>query len=1357
MRTSLVLVLVSLGCWQSHAAAYLQLEDEELEVIPGLQAAYQSGATTIRRIDADISFDWKNGSPDPRIAEGPFEATWTGQLFVRRSAKYVFSARLAGSLEFELAGETVLSASTSKEEWVRSKELDVAFGFQLVTIRYRRTGEHGRVGLYWESEQFPLEPIPSDRFFRDPQDKESGHDGTATLVRSRRCAACHDLNLPGFDLPAPSLTRLKGAIHSGWLVDYLQNPAEQKAHVTMPQFGLSDSQARDIAAYLTTAGSQVSLKAPPKGNVQNGKSLVERLGCLACHQIDGKGKDAPFGGGDLSRIAAKRPSGFFALWLKDPKQLNTHHRMPVFDLDQKEINDLSVYLASLGKTAERPTDLSQADAENGKKLLAEKRCAACHEIPGVPAPASRLGLALAEHGCLGPADAKTNRPGYSILSEERDAIVAYLKSLAKEPVHVATSYVGRQLLREKGCLNCHSRGNDNGLREVVAQLGVTDPKAQAALVPPSLNSLGDKMQLEWLSDAVSGQARRLRPWLAPRMPKFQHTDQEREALIEYFVAHDRIPDPPQEPDAADLPGREQLLLGAHQLVGGSGMGCMSCHTIGKYEPQGVELGARGSDLRFIGERLRQPWFRRWTRNPARIVPGVEMPAITLATPNILDGKIRTQLEALWEGLNAPQFDLPTADAVQLLTAATADRTLILRDPFEHGDQDYTTRPFAVGLPNGHSLLLDLDSLSLRRWWVGDFAREKTRGKTWYWETAGVTLYDNPKQLSLLALWDSKLIQPQSTEQAVCRLTSYEHLKDGVRLNAALEFEGRPDAEIVVTIRAMEGGFSLEVEPKSGSAGSQGPLRLQFPPSMSVRLTDRGQLALTAVVGKGTVSAGPDAVIQSAGDSDAPYVVHTQRDTALTRIEFTTDVAPPYAARRQQTFALPAKAKDLPCAPGYEVTRLPLDDGPMPTALAWRPDGTLAASSLKGQVFLVKDSDGDGLLDQYVPFSDHLAAPYGLMVDGQDVVVSHKPELLKLIDADGDGFAERTQVLASGWGVTFDYHDWAVGVLRDAQGNWYITPSCQQDDRTLAAAKGRGKMLKIDPSGKVEEFAAGIRFAMGLAMNDRGDIFATDNQGVTNPFNELNHIQPGRHYAFWSKLEPRPENQETTLPAIQIPHPWTRSVNGIAFVPEGVDFGPFAGHLIGADYTTRKLVRMSLQAVGDTYQGCAYPFSLDDLKLIEGDQTFLGPISLAFGPDGALYVGSMIDSGWGGGNNRGAIERVRFKGPIPFGIREVTAHARGFDIHFTGEVDSALALDPGQYSLSCYRRIHQGGYDTPDQDRTNVQVKKVVLARDKRSVRLLVDPLKPTYVYDIAIGSLHGGKEKPFPEVAYYTLNAIPQE
>ncbi len=72
--------------------------------------------------------------------------------------------------------------------------------------------------------------------------------------------------------------------------------------------------------------------------------------------------------------------------------------------------------------------------------------------------------------------------------------------------------------------------------------------------------------------------------------------------------------------------------------------------------------------------------------------------------------------------------------------------------------------------------------------------------------------------------------------------------------------------------------------------------------------------------------------------------------------------------------------------------------------------------------------------------------------------------------------------------------------------------------------------------------------MGLAMDTMGRLFATDNQGNYNPFNEVNHIQDGKRYGFINKLENKPDfNPPLESPAVNLPHPWTRSVNGICFL------------------------------------------------------------------------------------------------------------------------------------------------------------------------------------------------------------------
>src|SRR5205814_1342220 len=198
------------------------------------------------------------------------------------------------------------------------------------------------------------------------------------------------------------------------------------------------------------------------------------------------------------------------------------------------------------------------------------------------------------------------------------------------------------------------------------------------------------------------------------------------------------------------------------------------------------------------------------------------------------------------------------------------------------------------------------------------------------------------------------------------------------------------------------------------------------------------------------------------------------------------------------------------------------------------------------------------------------------------------------------------------------------------GEYFVALPCQQDQRSEAAAAYRGKLLKLTPRKPtpddsnmygIEIISSGHRFPMGMARNREGELFVTDNQGNYNPFNELNHVRKGAHFGFINALEKEKSLKPPRLdePAINIPHPWTRSVNGICFLDTPVGwvkdaqhsqthagtasplrgsspeagsthptiYGPLVGHLVGCEYDTRRLIRMSLQQIGDTYQGAAY--------------------------------------------------------------------------------------------------------------------------------------------------------------------------
>ena len=109
--------------------------------------------------------------------------------------------------------------------------------------------------------------------------------------------------------------------------------------------------------------------------------------------------------------------------------------------------------------------------------------------------------------------------------------------------------------------------------------------------------------------------------------------------------------------------------------------------------------------------------------------------------------------------------------------------------------------------------------------------------------------------------------------------------------------------------------------------------------------------------------------------------------------------------------------------------------------------------------------------------------------------------------------------------------------------------------------------------------------MGLALDCDGELFVTDNQGNYKPFNELNHVRPGAHFGFINSLDRTNPLRRARRP------PSTSRIRGRAASTASVSstrrrscgtssaamlFGPLEGHLIGCEYDTRRLIRMTLQ-------------------------------------------------------------------------------------------------------------------------------------------------------------------------------------
>jgi cytochrome c2 len=1428
-------------------------DDDDLpDYRPGLVACYSAGGSSIVRRDLDVQFVW-NGPPDPRLPSGKFSATWQGRLLALAPGKYQLHIYAAGGdVRLKLKGETALAEQSTDPRWLTTKAIELEYGYHPLELEFRASGRESRIGLYWSGPQFQLEPISDRSLLHEPGKSPAARfEQGQLLARALRCGACHEVASEQASLTAPALTHLRESLSADWIAAWLQAPqamgreAADSAvtHVSrrMPHFGFASDDARAIAAYLGALSKPLPPHVPPKPvaakpatdskkksnkksspkkprlpSAAEGETLVNTLGCLACHKVGERGTAGLFGGGDLTSIADKRPSDFFDRWLADPAETNPAHRMPVFKLDATERADLVAYLSTLRKAAEskaRSSDEYPSGVdliERGKKLVVEHRCGTCHLLPeGKMSAALKKPLDASSRwnqGCLGEPDRSAHRPGYRLTQAQVEALKTYFSDLKPTAPATKLPIDGEFVLTERNCLACHARGASPG---IAAQLdGVVKADARLApllpaLAPPALLGVGDKLHDEALQSAILLKNPPLRPWLSIRMPRFNLSPAEMQAATDYLVQHDRIPDlPALSEDSGDGPA--QALAGS-RLVTSDGFGCTSCHQIGSSVPQKAPLAARGTNLSLLGTRVRRSWYDRWVRNPSRIVPRMEMPAIQLPVRGVLHENLVEQLAAVWDVLNRPGFDPPQPSPVRVVRARNvpgfSEPAAVLTDLMEVGPTVFL-EPIVIGLANRHNILFDRQAQQLAAWWIGDTARERTRGKSWFWEAGGEPLFpvikagpsrslsqDSPSVsgISIRTRGDSTSGHENGRDlPLVEELDGWSHTADGAEFQHRIHVDddrSQAAGSVVPTLAvkqrfsslnlpSKESGFRRRIEIEGLAA--EFSVQLQVLTAAGMKLEADGQSAsLPQLAGSPRVRIMRPADAKfSVSSGDRPSLTieakpSGTKESFVCELEYLVDLPVD-----QFPVELPSLPPDPPqklaVVPGYEVIRLPLPSSEMPTGLAWLGDA-LAFTSLKGQVFLARDSNGDGLEDRMQVFSDDLAAPYGLASHEQGLDVINKFGLLRLYDRDKDGRAEKTEVLASGWGFTSDYHDWAVGLPRDSSGSYYIALPCQQDERSVATARYRGMALKLTPgrssgphSYAIEPICAGLRFPMGLALNDRGDLFASDNQGNYTPFNELNHLVAGGRYGFINKLEEKPGySPPFREPAINIPHPWVRSVNGICFLytPPNVKeqrghslFGPFEGHAVGCEYNNRRLVRMSLERIDGTYQGAIYPLSISPPA---DAPNFEGPVVCQVAPDGDLYVGSLRDSAWGGGQNTGSIFRLRPSGKLPVGIAEVRATSSGFTLDFTQPVDVDKARQARHYQISSYRRIATPAYGGSDVDRESVRIEKVGVSSDYKRVTLTLDRLRPDFVYEFQVSNLAPAGQEMFPSEAFYTLHRIP--
>lgn len=204
-------------------------------------------------------------------------------------------------------------------------------------------------------------------------------------------------------------------------------------------------------------------------------------------------------------------------------------------------------------------------------------------------------------------------------------------------------------------------------------------------------------------------------------------------------------------------------------------------------------------------------------------------------------------------------------------------------------------------------------------------------------------------------------------------------------------------------------------------------------------------------------------------------------------------------------------KDVKVAEGFEATLFANSAAAnYPVYVAAAPDGTLYVSSdgngslgrqpKRGRIIRLRDLDGDGKADETKVFCE-VDSPRGLVWDHDRLYLVHPPHLSEFIDADGDGVAEKQNILVKD--IAFGFKDRPAdhttnglslgidGWLYIAGGDFGFMKATGYDGKTLQH-RGGG-VIRVRPDGTgLEIYSTGTRNILEVAISPLMDIFARDN-------------------------------------------------------------------------------------------------------------------------------------------------------------------------------------------------------------------------------------------------------------------------
>ncbi|MFO1064189.1 MAG: DUF6797 domain-containing protein [Pirellulales bacterium] len=416
-----------------------------------------------------------------------------------------------------------------------------------------------------------------------------------------------------------------------------------------------------------------------------------------------------------------------------------------------------------------------------------------------------------------------------------------------------------------------------------------------------------------------------------------------------------------------------------------------------------------------------------------------------------------------------------------------------------------------------------------------------------------------------------------------------------------------------------------------------------------------------------------------------------------------------------------------------------------TGFDFYPDNKrMAVCTWDGDVWEVAGIDAPEQGLTWRRIASGLFQPLGLKFRDGEMFVCCRDQIARLHDLNSDGEIDFYECFNNDHQVTEHFHEFAMGLQTDAEGNFYYAKSGRHALQALVPH--HGTLLKVSRDGsETEILATGFRAANGVCINPDGTFFITDQEGFWTPKNRINLVERGGFYGNMWGYTDLTDTSDSAMkqPLCWITNEFDRSPAELIWVPKGT-WGSLGGSLLNTSYGMGQIFVVPHEKIAGQIQGgmCALPF----------EKFPTGIMRPRFHPtDGSLYVCGMF--AWAGNQSApGGFYRVRYTGKPAYLPTGLVAERNAMQVTFSDALDPA-SVKPDGFQIKVWSLKRSKEYGSKHLDERTLNVTAAKLLDDGRTVRVELPDLAPTWCMEIK-ADLRGADGQTFTRTMDNTIHNL---